>query len=448
MPSFDRICAAAAAAVILGLVIAFAGDGLFAYFTPDDMMNLYDAWFRPLVETDRYLGTLVYRGLFAAFGLNPLPYRAVCFLLLGINLGLLYRFCLRLSNSREIAALACLLGAYHAHMADLYYSTGTIYDLLCAAFYLAAFLYATRPSASHSWKQVGVFLLLYAAALNSKEMAITLPAIVLLYDLLYRRPLSFAREARMLVPAGLVGAAFLAYKVDGPRKMMENSAYRPTFTWSAFMDTWRHYTFDLFYGQFTFTPLRIVLLWLILFGLAALFRRRVLLFALLFVFAVMLPVAFIPPRGFFAIYLVLPGWYLFIAGALVAARDTIAAPRRSLQVATFAALALVLVPLHLRQKPIGNQWVASAHAAVRSVAGHLREVAGPLPRAARVLFVSDPYPKDEWMLTFIFRLYYRDIEIRVDRSRAMRVPPDAAAQSEYDRLFITDGQTLTLLPRP
>jgi hypothetical protein len=444
----DRICAAAATAVILGLVIAFAGDGLLAYFTPDDMMNLYDAWFRPLVETDRYLGTLAYRGLFAAFGLNPLPYRAVCLLLLGINLGLLYRFCLRLSGSREMAVLACLLGAYHAHLADLYYSTGTIYDLLCAAFYLAAFLYATRSSATHSWKQVAVFLLLYAAALNSKEMAITLPAIVLLYDLLYRRPLSLVREARILVPAALTGAAFLAFKVAGPRKMLDNSAYRPTFTWSAFMDTWRHYTFDFFYGRVGFTPLRIVLLWVILLGLAALFRRRALLFAFQFLFVVMLPVAFIPPRGFFAIYLALPGWYLFLAAVLVAARDAIAAPRRSLQVATFAALALVLVPLHLRQKPIGSRWVASAHAAVRSVAGQLREVAGPLPHAAKVLFVSDPYPKDEWMLTFIFRLYYRDIEIRVDRCRAMRVPPGAVAQAEYDRLFVTDGQTLTLLPHP
>src|SRR5437879_8431623 len=119
------------------------------------MMNLYEAWFRPLVETDRYLGTLVYRGLFAVAGLNPLPYRAVCMLLLLVNLGLLYRFCLRISNSREIAALACLLGAYHAHLADLYYSTGTIYDLLCGAIYLSAFLLASRPLA---------FLPLYAAA--------------------------------------------------------------------------------------------------------------------------------------------------------------------------------------------------------------------------------------------------------------------------------------------
>jgi hypothetical protein len=446
--SLGRYCAIGASLVIATYLLIFAGDGLFAYFTPDDMMNLYDSWFRPLVETDRYLGTLVYRGLFAAFGLNPLPYRLVCLLLLAGNIALLYQFCLRVTNSREIGALACLLGAYHAHLADLYYSTGTIYDLLCAAFFLSAFLWITRPDVQFDRKRIGVFLLLYIAALNSKEMAITLPAIVLIYDVLYRRPLRVTDEARMMIPACLVSAAFLLFKIAGPRHMMENSAYRPVFTWATFVDNWQHYSFDLLYGRVSFTPLRVVLLWAILLAIIALLRRRESLFAFLFLFGVMLPVAFIPQRGFFAIYLTLPGWYLFAAAAIVAARDSFAAPRLALQAATFALMALILFPLHWRQKPLGNQWVAEAHATVRGVAGHLREVAGPLPRAAKVLFVSDPYPKDEWMLTFIFRLYYRDAEIRVDRARAMRVPPDAEAQASYDRLFITDGRTLTALPHP
>src|SRR5207247_3480443 len=125
--------AAGAIAVIIGFFLVFAGDGLSAYFTPDDMMNLYDAWFRPLVA-QRPAGVLFQRGIFAVFGLNPLPFRIACFLMLLANLLLLYAFCVRLSQSREVAALACLLGAYHAHLADLYYSTGTVYDLLCLCF--------------------------------------------------------------------------------------------------------------------------------------------------------------------------------------------------------------------------------------------------------------------------------------------------------------------------
>jgi hypothetical protein len=136
----------------------------------------------------------------------------------------------------------------------------------------------------------------------------------------------------------------------------------------------------------------------------------------------------------------------------VAARQAIAARLHlrepATRVALFAGVALVLLPLHLRQKPIGNRWVAPAHAAVRCVTERLKEIAGPLPRGAKVLFLADPYPKNEWMLTFIFRLYYQDDAIRVDRARAMRVFPDAVAQAEYDRLFVTDGRTLTVLQRP
>ena len=42
-----------AALVIGSIFLAFAGDGLRAYFTPDEMMNLYGAWFRPLAESRR-----------------------------------------------------------------------------------------------------------------------------------------------------------------------------------------------------------------------------------------------------------------------------------------------------------------------------------------------------------------------------------------------------------
>src|SRR5436305_15128114 len=50
--SRNRNCAIGATLLILGYSVAFAGDGLFSYFTPDDLMNLYGAWFWPLIEKD------------------------------------------------------------------------------------------------------------------------------------------------------------------------------------------------------------------------------------------------------------------------------------------------------------------------------------------------------------------------------------------------------------
>ena len=63
---------------------------------------------------------------------------------------------------------------------------------------------------------------------------------------------------------------------------------------------------------------------------------------------------------------------------------------------------------HWREKPLGNRWVPEQQAQVRQILESLKRRDAPLPRGARVLFVSDPYPVDEWLLTFVFRLYYRD----------------------------------------
>ncbi len=81
-----------AATLVICATFAFAGDGLWAYFAPDDMMNLYGAWSgsaADVLQGDRPLGALVYRGLFAMFGLNPLPYRVLCFALMLANTALL-----------------------------------------------------------------------------------------------------------------------------------------------------------------------------------------------------------------------------------------------------------------------------------------------------------------------------------------------------------------------
>ena len=103
--------AAVVALATLAIFFTFAGDGLQGYFAPDEMMNLYQAWSPPvtgLIHHDRPLGELVYRGLFAGFGLRPLPYRIFCLLLLVVNLALLFRFCRLVSGSVEVAALAVL----------------------------------------------------------------------------------------------------------------------------------------------------------------------------------------------------------------------------------------------------------------------------------------------------------------------------------------------------
>ena len=456
MPSPQTRGRLAAALVVCAILFVFAGDGVGGYFTPDDMMNLYQAWSATpagLLHQDRPVGQAVYRTMFALFGLNPLPFRLLAFALLLANLALLYRFCLRLSESREIAALACLLGAYHAHLADLYYSTGTLYDLLCCLFVLWAFdLYASirQGGAYPNWRQTMALLALYVLALGSKEMAVVLPVYVVLYETLYRK--DFAQWLRrgawfwwLSLP---MTALYAMAKLAGPHAMTANPDYAPHFSAHAFFAGWRHYLTDLFYGAIAFNSTKTVLLFAAMLALALYARRRAMLFGWVVAVVGALPVIFIPPRGFFVVYLALAGWYLFAACTLVLARDALLLrlpawaagfDARPEQLALFAALALALVPLHWRQKPLGNDWVAADYRSVRSVLEPL-DRRGPLRPGARVLFLSDPFDPGDWILSNMFRLHYRDRALQVDRVKDH--PQLAADAAQYDRVYVLDAKGL------
>jgi len=459
MPSAETRGRIAAALVVCAILFAFAGDGLGGYFTPDDMMNLYQAWSASpsaLMAQDRPIGQFVYRAIFGLAGLDPLPFRAVAFILLLANLALLYRFCLRLAGSREIAGLACLLGAYHAHLADLYYSTGTIYDLLCGLFLLWAFdYYAGIREAGRlpDWRQSAGLLVLYLLALGSKEMAVTLPLYIVLYEALYQK--NFTAWLRrgawwwwLTLPLTIF---YVVRKIAGPHAMTANPDYAPHFSAHAFFAAWRHYLTDLFYGAVPFNTAKIVLLFAGMLALALYSRRREMLFGWVVVVVGALPVIFVPPRGFFVVYATLPGWWLFSASALQAARDALlrylprwsaALGARPEQLALFAALAAVLVPLHAVRKPVGSSWVEANYRSVRSVLAPL-DAAPPLRRGARVLFLSDPFDPGDWILSHMFRLHYRDDSLVVDRTKDH--PERVEYMAEYDRVYVLDGTGLHLI---
>jgi hypothetical protein len=464
-----------AATLVICAIFAFAGDGLSAYFAPDDMMNLYGAWSTSaanVLQGDRPLGTLVYRGLFAMFGLNPLPYRVFCFSLMLANTGLLFVLCLGLTGKREVGVLACLIGAYHAHLADLYYSSGTAYDLLCYLFtFLTLVVYMRiRESGRYpTWRQDGVLLILYLCALGSKEIAVVLPLYVTIYEWLYHSEVQYPwphlskwllHGAQFLWVSVPITVLYVVLKLTSPHSMTANPAYAPHISMHVFMARWKFYLTDLFYGSITFSSAKVIMLWAILLGLAVLARRRELIFAWCVILAGALPFIFIAPRGFFVMYSTLPGWYLYAGASFVLIRDWLlqSLPRwakgfgvRPEQLVLFATVAVLLVPLHWREKAVGSGWpiVAEAHlrGQVRPVLEDLARQHLSLPRGAKVLILSDPYPVDEWMLTFMFRLHYRDKEIRVDRAKVWPELAQAAVRAQYDRVFVLDAEGLRAVGR-
>lgn len=454
----NRRAAVVAALAVCAIFFVFAGDGIRAYFTPDDMMNLYVSWSASpaeLLHNARPLGALVYRVMFAIFGLHPMPYRVLCFGLLLANLALLYGFFKRLSGSREVAALACLLGAYHAHLADLYYSTGTLYDLLCCLFFLLAFnLYLRiRETAWPSWTQTAQILALYACALASKEMAVLLPVYIVLYECIYHwfewRRIAALRFLWLAIP---ITAVYAALKLAGPHAMTANPAYAQHLSLHVFLTGWKSYLNDLFYNVIAFNTAKLVVLWMALVLAAVAMRRKEAWFGWCVLMLGVLPFIFIPPRGFFVMYLVLPGWCLFGAACLAAFRDWLAGhfsrwaewlAVRPAQLALFAIVALLLIPLHREEKPRGNSWVAASHQQIREILGPLAARIPTLPAGAKVLFLTDPYDPDDWILTSTLRLQYRDPTLHVDRAKAD--PSLAGKEAEYQHVFLLGPTGLSIV---
>lgn len=412
-----------------GYFLWFAGSGLTAPFLPDDMMNLYFAWFEPW-KHERLAAQWILHGLFRVFGLNPLGFRAVCFGLLLFNLWLAYRLYLRLGGI-EAAAPALLLFSYHAHMVDLYLSSGTIYDLLCFAFMYSALLLHIRwrqQEVTPGWLPLTGWALLYLLALGSKEMAVALPVLLTGYEAIYHRD---SWRSRTLAASVVLAGAFVASRLLLSGAMGTNPAYHPDLRWTTFLDRWGAYLGSFIYQGSDLTPP-----WTLLAlagGLALAFgsRRQATLFGYLVFLAGALPAIFIDRRSLYVLYLPYLGLCLLLGAALESLFRRL--PHRGL--ALMLALALALFPWHRWATPYAQKWHTEvAWQAPLAIEGLRRELPSP-KRGARLLFLEDPYDRDEWLPVFAARLLYRDESLFLERQKRLPRPVTAEEMATYDAVF-------------
>jgi len=268
----------AAVLSIAAYFLILAGEGLRAYFSPDDLMNLYTCWLKSPAEIlkanvlffspfFRPMGAAFYRILYAAVGFHPRPFHIACFAILLFNLYLSYCLVRRLTENREVALLAVLVSAYHSRFVDLYYNIGTVYDLLCFTFFYGAFLYYVRIRQSGvrlNRAQAAVCCLLYICALNSKEMAVAFPIFIAAYEWLYHKSVS-----RRIVPVlALITLVFIVGKTTGRDTMTLNPAYRPEISIRTYFDAFQTYAGKLFYAEPWFDIRKGVLLLIALLAIA------------------------------------------------------------------------------------------------------------------------------------------------------------------------------------
>jgi hypothetical protein len=252
MPSLakPRTIALLAGLLIGGYFCYQARFSLRAEFTHDDLMNCWSGFVTPLgtlagdillffrpVSIARPFGLLVYKAAFSVSGFNLLPLRVVLLAVMGLNVFLLYCLVRRLTLSREMAILAALLASYHGEMWGFFYNTGQLYDIFCFFFYFLALVYYLRVRQTGRLLRVHRLLLvgaLYALALNSKELAVSLPVMIAAYELLFHPPAFGARAvfgwaSRDLIPVWLTGAmtvAYVRFRVTPPGGLASVEAYR------------------------------------------------------------------------------------------------------------------------------------------------------------------------------------------------------------------------------
>jgi hypothetical protein len=440
-------------AVVISIWIWFTRDGLASYFSGDDLMNTYLAWQKPLLRLAgenllffspgyRPFGNLVYRLLFEMAGFHPLPFRIACFALLFLNLYLAYRAAAAIGGI-ETAVLTVLFSCYNAG-ADLYHDTGIIYDILCFTFYFAALgLYvAARARKQYlSNAQLAGFLIFYIFALDSKEMAVTLPLVLVAYELLLGEPAAGRLIHRWLPSAlsALMTVPYVIGKLSHSSPLIGNEDYRLHISPRIYIAGLTHY-FDLLTSLHpgTLTVIICVLAILLAAAIALITRDRRLMFALAFVLITPLPIVFVALRGAYVMYIPMFGLALYLAVAILKLRDALVGPR--FQFATFALCAATVIAFHA-----SRPWQPYVNPFIRSTVRQLGEIQPRVQDGSKILFVDDPFDKDDpWVLLFICRLYYGSPQLQVSRAKLMATKPD---QNAYDLIFqYRDSRWIRLKP--
>ncbi len=427
----------AVALLILGFFLHFTIPALRVRFGPDEMMNLYTYWapggwsvvkanFTFWSTFNRPMGALYYLTLFSTAGFTPWPYNALRIAILLANTILFYLLAVRILPSRWSAAFATLVVAYHAEMSNLAYNGAFIYDVLCAFFYFAAvlyYLYARSKSEALRWGQTGIFLVLYICALNSKEMAVSLPVVIFAYEMI------FHRSVRALVPVGVAIAitmVFILGKAYGAGSLMMLDAYRPQYTWTMYSETSTRYMNTMFYTNVFTMPRVLAVSALVLF--VALWRKdRRLLLLWVWVMVTPLPIAFLSGRGFGCLYIVTAGWAAVVA--LLWEKIWQRLPQPALAM-SFLILACGYTYLTADR----HRYLEDPYLHVGDKTWALIEAfreGPPAPASgSTALILNDPFPNG-YDTQFVAALWWRDRTLQVELQNQMHFSAEQVARLPY-----------------
>lgn len=133
----------------------------------------------------RPIPTLSYFLIYALFNLNPLAFHLTSLLLHIFNVIGVYVLVDLIRHSKKSSLIAALVFACHPVLTETVNCISYNEDLLATFFYLLALALYIKAGAKENRSDLPIYffsLVSFLVALLSKEMAITLPAIIFLYD--------------------------------------------------------------------------------------------------------------------------------------------------------------------------------------------------------------------------------------------------------------------------
>jgi hypothetical protein len=412
----------------LAIFVWFTRRAPFMFFSGDDMMNMYKAWQTPARDliislaafwkpAYRPLGGVVYRLAYGLFGFHPRPLYCFSWALLCANVVLLYMLVARIAKTSFHPLVACVFASVHGMYLDLYYSAGTVYDHLSAFFCLAAVnVWFAAGLRSHVGTTGLCCLigLLTIAACDSKENAVAIPVLLLAAEvLLVQNPDGLRRRVRALIPIAVSAAVtliFIAGRVAGTADLNSNPAYRPQISASALTANLTVYLRDFTYDA-TAGPTTLAVVFAAIAVITLALRSRVMLFGLIWFIAALLPIAFISPRGGYVLYLPMMGLGIWISDALFRLLILVRAPERLLPACAILTVTVLCIWHAAKWPPdwipqLTPEWITTRQFSRRYP---------HMPRGAKMLFITDPFPREAYDLLFNLRLLYHDDSLTADR---------------------------------
>jgi hypothetical protein len=382
-------------------------------------------------------------------------------LLIAINIVVYYLFASLLTGSRRIAWLAALFASYHPYMSDMIYSNAVIYDVLCFGFYFAAlgwYLRARTRGRLLSWRETALFFLLYICALDSKEMAVTMPVTLLLYELFYHPPAALRPRAlwkwlmadgRIMVIAGFITAAFVVGKTLGADPLIAISAYRPEFTLNRFTHSIAANIQSMFYlparyGDVTHVSIAIA----VLLGFAWNRKGRFIAFCVLFAILSELPIAFLD-RGWSCLYIPLGAWSLLVSTAIWCTTEFVTryfapvALRPTTAIGAVLAFVLFYAVVERHEKQWIQPGLLQEQEKTWSAIHEFAKLKAMPRRGAWIAFINDPF--DDWDMEFLAELTYRDPTLIQTLLRKTPLKPSELAGVDYI-IDYRDGRFIQVKP--